>query len=159
MKKAERILIFLLIASTVLAFSRMPLGKAFFTIVSLVLSVVYLLGSVILFNNIKFKQALVKSAYAGIGVKEIVMSILAGLSLSYFACGLLFLVNDWSINAAKMVVYSAILFAIPVIGLSVIFLIANHHLTYRRILWRLLSAIILLGVVVVLTIWRSKNWI
>jgi len=159
MKKAEKILLLLLIVSTVLVYSRMPLGNAFFTVISLVVSIYYLIGSVFLFNDIKLKLAFVRDAYAGIGAREIVMSVLAGLSLFYFIGALLFLVNDWPISAAKIVVFSAVSFLILCIVLCAIFLIIQSHATYRRIFRRLVSAVVLLGIIILLQFFRYKYWI
>lgn len=159
MKKAEKILVFLLIAATVLVYSRMPLGKVFFTVISLIMSVYYLIGSVFLFCDVKIELAFIRSSYSGISVREIVMSVLAGMSLFHLMGALLFLVNDWPFNATQVVILSAVLSLVLCISLCSIFLIISKHPTQKRILQRLLTAIIFLGVVVLLTFWRSKNWI
>jgi len=159
MKKTERVLVFLLIASTILVYSRMPFGKTCFTIVCLIMSIYYLIGSVLLFNDIRLKLAFVRNAYSEIGVREIVMSILAGVSLFYLMGALLFLVNDWPIQATQVVILGAVLSLLLCVCLCAVFLIIKTHPTLKRILWRLLSALAFLGLVLLLTIGRSVNWI
>lgn len=159
MKKIEKILSLLFFVSLILVYSRIPLGKAFFTIVSLVMSIYYLLGSILLFNGIDVRQAFSKHAYSHASVKEIVMSILTGIGLVYYMLGLLFLVNNWPISQTRVIVYSSLLLLLPCIGACAIFFILNRHATYKRILARLSIAIVLLGIILGLQYLQNVHWI
>jgi hypothetical protein len=136
MKKTEKILAVLLIVSFILKYTGIPIGSIILTLAGFAMGIYYLLGSFLLFNDIRLRLAFRKDAYRGIGVKEILISILAGLSLFSFIMGLLFLANRWP--GAKAMLMGARSWSILCTVLCTIFLIIKRHPTYNRVLWRIL---------------------
>lgn len=143
MKKTEGILVLLLIISVILKYCRIPFGGVFFTFVGLIMCIYYSLGSFLLFNDIRLKRVFDKGSYSSIGMKEILVSLWAGISLAFITISLLFSLNRWSIEGARIFLLNGLLLSVLCLGLSAIFLITKPRPTYRKILWRLLPATIL----------------
>lgn len=144
MKLAEGILITLLIITIILSFGHVTGGRILFTLMCLIVSVYYLLGSLFVFNAIAIGRGFKKSTYSGISKSEIVMSVVSGIALFQFLGALLFLVNDWI--AQGVLSFIAYLLLIPCITLVALMLPKNS--TRIRILSRLIPAIILLTLIV-----------
>lgn len=143
MKKVEFFLLGLYAVTLGERFAMTAFSVLHFTLVSFLLANFYFIGSFILFNGLRLRDTFKNGGLKNIKSKELVMSILAGVSVGTLIVSLLFTLNKWPIQIEKAIMLIGALLSLVSICLSVIFYNKSNNPTYRRIIWRLVPAIII----------------
>lgn len=143
MKKIEIVLLVLYAATIGERFAMTAFSSLHFTLVSFAIANFYFVGSFILFNGVRLRDVFKGDAFKQVNAKELGMSIATGIGLGILILGLLFTLNRWPVQIAKAIFFTGALIATVSLCISTFFYIKNRSATYRRILWRLIPAIIL----------------
>lgn len=140
MKWIEKILIVLFIAGLFMKFNIVPGGNVLILLSLGILAFLYFYLGFIVFNNINFRYAFKKYSYKGISGLRLTFTILAGVSISFLAIGILFKLLYWpgaSINLLAGITTSLIILIAAVIKFS-----KNRENIYRLTMIRIVPFIV-----------------
>jgi hypothetical protein len=147
MKFMEKVLALMALAGVLMNLLTISGGRPVIALALICLAVLYLLGGVLLFNDVRIRACFKKSSYANVTFTRVAISLLASGILSLSIAGILyFLVYGY--NNPK-VVYAIgsinLLFTI----ILVILQSSKHLQFYRNILTRTFVVLIVMGCMVI----------
>ena len=136
MKKAEIILIVLMVLGIIMKFLHYPFSSLIFLLAASSLATVYFYFGFALFNGVRMRNMFKKVSYQEIGVKKILFAVGAGLALSVLLIGILFKLQHWP--AADMQLMLGFYSSLLLLTIALVFFLRSKANLFKGIMLRCL---------------------